>query len=323
MTQFINDILNEGVAEYRQEPYSDEQQAIIVRRAVTTNNNRYDCGVLKNLDYYEGFLSFVKFNNMWLKYSEFKSITMSSNGKGYDGWLDMEVVDYYLKLKMSQTIKALNIEQGIKLLSLRNTQHLFFDPAKFKSLPKKSKKPYEDTTTQYLMMPVLSPGHYFTVIIDNKNRIFYYLDSGASNGNSRVAKTMMTRFRDRTSRLDFETVALKVQSQEDSYSCGIFSSHFVIAFIDHIASGTTEIKIPPITDKEQKRIEMRNDILKLSDDITNICPKCYKHAESSCSSCSFCQRKLHGSCIEGSTGTIKTESCVICFECTHFLLSEV
>lgn len=336
MAFFLNEIMNEGVAEYRATKYSKAEEEIIISRATSTVIERHNCGVLKCLNYYKNFLSFVKCGKMWLKFSEFESIQMRCHEESNypdqltnNGWLDIEVVEYYLKLMIPVLKNEHNISQSISLLSLRNTQHLFYDIKMYNQLSEKARQKYNDRSSNYLIIPVLAPGHYFLIIIDNQQQIFYYLDSGPNNGNERTARTLKNRYVDRTSsKLKLKVVAVKVQSQDDVTSCGIFVIHFAISFVKSLGTGVTSITdIPLIGDKMQKREEIMQNILNFSDNITEICPKCYKTAHNSVT-CLFCKRNMHNECVNISVGTLianrveePRSSSIICFECSNFLLN--
>lgn len=350
----MDSIMAEEVGEDSRTKYSEAERAIIIQRATTTNLDRYGCGVLKNLKYYRGFLHFVKCGNMWLKFSEFSTIflprkhqeehqsrvNLSFLEKVPTGWLDMEACEFFIKLMMKTKIgESKNV--SVKLLSMRNTQHLFYDLEKFNQLSEKAKQHYNDTTTEYLLMPVLSPGHYFLVVICNKDNTFYYMDSGAG----RDAKALMSRFIKRTGREQNMTfMAPDVQSQNDGNSCGVFMLHFVVSILEGLKTGQTDFDMEIIDDKIGKRDEIMQQILELSDNILQYCPKCNKEVQGEFV-CYSCKKHIHQICARESVGTIiegpisegstnegathktggmeKTGGKVICFECSRFLLQDL
>lgn len=320
MTAFLKSIRKEGAAEHRHIPYSKVEEQTIINRALSSDNARHESGILKQHQYYKGFFSFVRYGNVWLKYNEFESLGVPNPRLFKSGWIDMELIEFYLRLKLPIFKTEHNVKSSTQILSLRNTQHLFFNPALFSKIKPSIQDKFKDSSTNYLIMPVLKPNHYFAIIIDQVNRKFYFMDSGSDNGNERTAKSLMNRYVNRTKTdIQYEAIAVKVQEQGDTNSCGLFAIHNILWAIVSLAS-QNKIVIPNIGDKNRKRQEMMEEILQLSDNITNICPKCYKEADPSII-CIYCQKNVHDECSK-VVGSVISPSGLICFECANFLFKK-
>lgn len=268
-------------------------------RAIKQDKTRYESEILHDLRYYHNYLSFALCGRIWLKHPEFESLTIKNDTNPRDGWLDMEVIEFHLKVMLPKIQAEHGVTQKIKLMSLRTTQHLFFDVYKFNSMKPLVKNCYTDESIDYLLLPVLDNGHYYSIIIDQKSKLFYLMDSGGSG--SRLANTMMERFTRRTmSKKIYTAVSVAVQKQKDTNSCGIFTISNTISFVKWLSSNEFELQIPEI-DVILMRQQIRNEILSFSDCILNICPRCITVAVDASFTCYVCSRNMHIECSQALT----------------------
>lgn len=323
----IDEMIGDGVFEIMKENYSAEQQQQIIEQAKARPMSTYKSGVLRCLDYYNGFLVFVRTGKMTLKYSEFISLKFEKDRKHdpQNGWLDLELIEFYLRLMMP--LLTSGITTKIKLMSLRTNQILFGDgeiSEQWKHIKQKTKDAYTSNKDGILIMPILLSGHFLLVVVNNTNNTMYYLDSMHPGGSKRNAESLRRKFIKRTSStVNYEIVYPKVQQQQDFCSCGVFTIRNSLSMIKWLANPTVALEIPHITDVLEERESIMDDILNLSDDVTKTCPKCYKDAiENDVKTCQYCQRNMHRSCIEKSPGTVSNNDLIICFECAKFLLTD-
>lgn len=320
-TIYVDEIRNQGVAAHRVCPYGMAEENKIIERANAMDDDLYPCGVLKYAQYYKEHYSFIKAGKLWLQYSAYSSIIIEDERDIKSGWLDMELLEFYLRLMLPIKLQEFNIEESVQIMSLRSTQQLFFEPSAFKKLKTSTKEKFGDVKTRFLVMPVLNSNHYYVAIVDNKLKTFYYLNSQPTN--ERIVKTLNERFTKRTNReVSYKAVAVEVQIQRDTRSCGIHTAHNAIHAVISFSKGC--LHIPNIEDTCQKREQMMDEMMRYADNIRNICPKCNNEAENTIV-CRFCKRNLHQKCVTtpGFINQPGPPTSVICFECSHFLLTQV
>lgn len=204
---------------------------------------------------------------------------------------------------------------------MRKSQKLFCDSVNYDKIRDNAKATFEDTETEFLLMPCLINVHWILVVMDNKRNKFYYFNSFYPTGNTKSAKVLIAQFVNATSRKTKpKSVFPRVQHQIDSVSCGLFTIHNTLSFVECMESDNTEIMIPPI-DVLKYRKKIKTEILDASDDITKFCPKCNEPSTSNIS-CIFCQKSVHDECANKSLGTIRSkDNELICFECSNYLLN--
>lgn len=88
MSHFLPELREERVAAHRMDNYNASEIKARLDKARASNNDRYKSGILKELNYYNSFLSFLRTGTMWLKASEFNSIIVVNPSIPRSGWLD-------------------------------------------------------------------------------------------------------------------------------------------------------------------------------------------------------------------------------------------
>lgn len=115
-------MIGEGVSEHIRESFSEAQIRNILKQAFNSVIPLCKSGILHCLSYYKNFIMFIKTKDMTLKFKEFISIKKADQDNHHnEEWLDMEVVEYYLRLIIPRIKPKLNLKQNIKLMSLRNS----------------------------------------------------------------------------------------------------------------------------------------------------------------------------------------------------------
>lgn len=257
-------------------------------------------------------MSFLHADNHWVCYQSYQSIE-------YPKWLELDFIEFYLRLMIPLIIQNHKLTKIVKLLSLRDTQHFFLQP---KMLNQNQRGQFNDKTTDLLILPWLTPNrHYVLIIIDNAKKKFYYFDSDAPQDSDRVAKRRMEQFCRQSGRDALEVCTPSVQQQDDGHSCGVFTVNNVLSFLIWTRDETLPLEFENIN-PNLYRIKLHKDVMDLSDDVRAYCPKCvHLVTETNAAMCLVCNKKMHNKCIKTSPGTLNmSDSQVICFECCKYLL---
>lgn len=255
------------------------------------------------------FFAFHEYFRCWLSFDNFLSMFVDGETRG---WLDIDLVDFLLKLKFEKE----HSDKSYLFIPCAQSIEFFINGSG-------NSKNFTNKNAQFIVMPILQPRHYVVAIADTIRKIFYYFNSSETSFESEpTALKRMRIFATARGEIDQWKLEIPIKSklQVDSHSCGIFVIKFILCFFEDKAY--LEETMRRLNEHEilQERTILQDYLLKNSDNILEFCPICIKEVEKVVYRCFSCQRAIHPDCFEKSSTCLKYSNKTICFTCVNYFI---
>lgn len=234
-------------------------------------------------------------------------------------WLSVNVIDYYFHIRLREIVAQ--VSDILEIVSVVDVLHLIED-GRTSFIRSTFKK-------RFLILPIYNDNrrHFQLALADTRRAVFYFFEPMGSNTDFEIttAQTYMeclTRFL-----ADNRTWKIKLPDrprQTDSNNCGVFVATYGIKAVESILRAKTQNELDrdltfvfvPEFDPIAFRLTMIEDLIRLSDNMKDLCVTCTLPVHEEGSECYCCDRRIHQACI--TSYCIYANDKFVCSKCVYF-----